>query len=41
MNIQPILFDHDDTLYRSSSGMFPEIRRRLTRFVARQLFFSD
>jgi putative hydrolase of the HAD superfamily len=35
MNLRHILFDLDDTLYRSSSGMFPEIRRRMTTFVAR------
>ena len=35
MKINHILFDLDDTLYRSSSGLFQEISRRMTAFVAR------
>jgi putative hydrolase of the HAD superfamily len=41
MKLHHILFDLDDTLYRSSSGMFPEIRRRMTAFVAGFLGLSE
>jgi putative hydrolase of the HAD superfamily len=41
MNPRHVLFDLDDTLYKSSSGMFPEIRRRMTVFVARFLGLSE
>jgi putative hydrolase of the HAD superfamily len=34
MRLKHILFDLDDTLYRASSGLFNEIKRRMTAFVA-------
>jgi putative hydrolase of the HAD superfamily len=38
MRIAHILFDLDNTLYKASSGLFDEIRTRMTGFVAR--FFN-
>jgi putative hydrolase of the HAD superfamily len=35
MKPRHFLFDLDDTLYRHSSGLFTEISRRMTHFVAR------
>ncbi|HEQ71213.1 MAG TPA: pyrimidine 5'-nucleotidase, partial [Spirochaetia bacterium] len=38
MKLTHILFDLDNTLYPASTGIFPEIARRMTAFVAE--FFS-
>jgi len=34
MHLEYLLFDLDNTLYHASSGLFEEISRRMTRFVA-------